>query len=154
MATRQDNADALNALLGVQIDATQREPLAPVLEEWAKRAETEPDAVKLEILTSQLEDRLGIEIPEGQTADQLAEWLANEDDDAVVAAITGEEPEPDDELLTLIVQVSEKVAAYGGTYTDPDQPEGHRVIGGGPVRVAPTALINAGLKNGTLTESE
>lgn len=162
MATKQENADALHKALGVTIDPQASKPNAATLQDWADRAGNEGETVKREVLTSQLEARLDIQIPGEHTADQLAEWLADEDDEAVKAAITGDAGPPagpspapvDESLLTLQVRVSEKVAAYGGTYTDPDQPEGHRVIGAEAVRVAPTALINAGLKNGTLTEDE
>lgn len=167
MATKKDNADALHKALGVTIDPEASKPNAATLQDWADRAATDADLVKREVLTSQLEARLDIQIPGDHTADQLAEWLANDDDEAIKAAIAGgagtppdptpADPKPapiDESLLTLSVRVSPRIAAYGGTYTDPDQPEGHRVIGEEPVKVMPSGLIHAGLKNGTLTEED
>lgn len=162
MATRKENAEAVKAALGISIDTEGTDPKAPVLQGWADRLESNRDGVRRELLSYQLQAALGIEITD-QTLDvgQLAELLekSRTDPDGVRAelqpVIESEEAFDPGQGFgqgedTLTVQVVESVAAYGGTVTDPEQPDGHRVIGADPVQVRVSQIVNQALGNGTL----
>ncbi|WP_309569625.1 hypothetical protein [Deinococcus sp.] len=152
MGTKKDNAALLLAALRVTIDPEASKPNAATLQGWVDRVETERDAVHREVLTAQLETELDLQIPGDATVEQLQAWLDRslEEPDAVRAEIAG--PEGADAAPGLTVTVGPGVAAYGGTYTDSDQAAGRRVIGSEPTPVVRTALVEIGLKNGTLIE--
>lgn len=86
MATRRENAETLRERLGVSINTENSKPLAATLQGWAERAETEPDAVKREVLTFQLEDALDVELTDQTiSTDRLAELLAQAQQDPQAA---------------------------------------------------------------------
>ncbi|WP_295818011.1 hypothetical protein [uncultured Deinococcus sp.] len=165
MATKKDNAEQLHKLLGVTIDPEASTPKADALQAWVTRAATEPDAVKREILSGQLEARLGIELTDATlSAEQLSAWLAQADTDepGVRAALAAAQGDPDSGTLpvvapvptpdTVIVSVNATIAGYGGTFTDPDQEAGAQIVGTDATEVALTPRVQRGLREGTLTE--
>ena len=158
MATKKDNAALILAALGLTLDHESSSLKADLLENWAGRLDTDKEGVRRDVLSYQLQKVVGVEITDPNlTPEQLQEWLdrAVTDPDGVKAEIEGQAvAAPADATTPLLVQVSERVAAYGGTFTDPEQAEGSRVIGEDPVEVQMTALITQGLKNGTLVEAE
>lgn len=86
MATRRENAETLRERLGVSINTENSKPLAAALQGWAERSETEPDAVKREVLTFQLEDALDVELTDQTiSTDRLAELLAQAQQDPQAA---------------------------------------------------------------------
>lgn len=163
MATRKENAGLLGEKLGVTINTDATNPKADVLQGWADRVETDPEGVKREILTTQVQDALDVELTDATlTSEQLQALLDEPDVDAARAALaelqggstsTGStEPAPD--APTFTVRVNDTIAAYGGTFTDPDQAQGNRVIGADPVTAHWTPALARGLRDGTLVEAQ
>lgn len=175
MATRKENAEAIKAALGTEINTDRSDPKADLLTRWAELAKTDADGARREILSWQVENALGVQLPsENVTVEQLQGWLDRTatDPEAVKTEIQdgptpAPTPAPTPEgsqtltsaqavaatVATLRVTVSAKVAVYGGTYTDPDQPDAaSRNIGSTPVTVQRTPLIRQGLREGSLTE--
>ncbi|GAQ23899.1 hypothetical protein DEIGR_400032 [Deinococcus grandis] len=174
MATKKDNAALLGEKLGVTINADASNPKADVLQGWADRADTDPEGVKREILTAQVEAALDVELTDATlTVDTLAGILAqaSEDQDAARAALqqaldgppasaagAGSQGDPDPAPTepageTVTVRVNDIIAEYGGTFTDPEQPEGQRVITGDAREVQRTHTVRQGLLTGTLVEA-
>lgn len=86
MATRRENAETLRDRLGVTINTETSKPLAGTLQGWAERSGTEPDAVKREVLTFQLEEALDVELTDQTiSTDRLAELLAQAQQDPQAA---------------------------------------------------------------------
>ena len=86
MATRRENAETLRNRLGVTINTENSKPLAATLQGWVDRSEAEPDAVKREVLTFQLEEALDVELTDQTiSTDRLAELLAQAQQDPQAA---------------------------------------------------------------------
>lgn len=162
MASRKENADLIGKKFGVTIDTEKSDPKAPVLQSWADRLENDSASVEREVLSFQLQSKLGIDL-----ADQMHDtatlraWLdrSETEPDLVKAELQPTstdtlELEPGDgfgkDEKTFQVSVVEAVAAFGGTVTDPEQPAGSRVIGSEPVKVRDSQVVATSLKNGTL----
>ncbi|WP_019584681.1 hypothetical protein [Deinococcus apachensis] len=157
MPTKRENAALIQEKLGIVIDPEASDPKAAVLQTWADRLATDPEGVRLEILTAQLEAALDLDLGSvNLPASQLQTWLSEAASDPAATRVTVlqalEIIPPPPAPLTLKVQVNTTIAAYGGTYADPDQDEGQRVVGAEPMQVKPTARIAAGLRTGTLVE--
>ncbi|UQN10373.1 hypothetical protein [Deinococcus sp. QL22] len=163
MATRAENAKAIQTALSLQIDTEKPDPKAAQLEGWATRLTTERDAVQKEILTWQVQQALDVEVTDpGVTTEQLQGWLARAETerDAVLGEIqSASTPTPAadlptplaDGLPTVTVRVVGRTASYGGAYTDP---ESKKSLGVEPVTVPLTGFVQSLLDSGTLVEAE
>ncbi|RJF74928.1 hypothetical protein D3875_02735 [Deinococcus cavernae] len=180
MATKKENAKKIQDALNITIDPEASTPNAATLDGWATGLDTNREATEKAVLSWQLEALIDTELPTTADADQLRNWLgrAETEKDAVVLEVQHQlavpttqtqaqgtdagagkqetapitQGSPSDSEKPLKVQVNQRVATFGGTFTDPEQAEGRRVISDQPVTVKRTALINEGLRNGTLIE--
>lgn len=164
MATRAENAELIKSKLGIGIDTAKSDPKADLLTHWAERLEADPEGVRKDILTWQLQDALDIELPsEKVTAEQLQGWLnalnggadkeqlVTQVTDALQAAPAKPTPAPAAPAAEghVTVQVIGRTAGYGGAFTDPIS---KRHIGTTPVAVPRTSFVAERLVSGELAE--
>jgi hypothetical protein len=154
MATKKENADLLKARTGLSLNPEAKTPLAAVLEDWATRAETQPDEVRREVYIAQIEDALQVELSADSISTAvLAGYYERLESDAagLLAELTGEgEAESGDSGERLSVRVSGALAGYGATITCNEQAPACRVIGTVPVRVRSSLVVDQALKRGDL----
>jgi len=162
MATRKENADLLSKRFGIEIDTEKSDPKAGTLQGWADRVENDADGVERELIELKLQQALGVEqidqqlpleklrsaLKRAETEPDLVRSEVQPVDTSTLEVDEGNKFGADED--TFEVRVVESVAAYGGTVTDPEQPVGHRVIGGTPVTVRTSQTVSVALKNGTL----
>lgn len=155
MTTKVENASLLNEKLGTALEGDDRDLKADVLQGWADRLGDDPEAVHTEILRYQLGSVVDAELPDTVSLEQLQDWMerAAADPEGVVREINATTSPPaaqEPSQTSLTVRVNSRIAAYGGTFTDPGQDEGRRVVRDQAVTVRPTAAVARALADGTL----